>query len=384
MAKRTRERKRDRPGRDKGRSRDREKRSSSSSSGGGGVWRSRLKKLAKLLLLLALGGLIYLLWPGPGEKLPQKAAKAKAYLESLISGKSIQETLARLTGGEAAKKPPGKPARTHTVEDGESLWTIANQGKLVKHPWEWRDILLQNKDKIDYPFHSQAGGGWKVVLKKGAKLAVRSGGAGPTPAGPAENRYALQLASLPPSQLSLAVETVKSLLESGQYAYLYRTEVNGQVSYRIRTGLYDGREEADQARQDLMARFAGTEVLKGPYYLVAMQGRDSSEKIQYGAQLNKPWVLELPQRDSHAQALEDLARVRTQGDLAYLFQQQDVDSGQFIYTTRVGYYTTYQEAHAALNRIQANHPEAEGAHPVKVSSFSEALPGQTLTFTPPK
>ncbi|HEX7926452.1 MAG TPA: LysM domain-containing protein, partial [bacterium] len=70
-------------------------------------------------------------------------------------------------GAAASNAQPGlidNAEHTHTVKAGENLWSIAKQGGLVTNPWEWRTILVQNRDKISYAFISEDDGAWKVMV----------------------------------------------------------------------------------------------------------------------------------------------------------------------------------------------------------------------------
>ena len=121
--------------------------------------------IGALALLIGLGvAWFFLVRPsGSGEGGPLRIVK-----DFLPTGK-----------GDAGKgaKPTGPVLEgTHTVKAGENLWSIAKQGDLVTNPWEWRTILVQNKDKISYAFISEEDGAWKVMVEEGKVLKVKAPG----------------------------------------------------------------------------------------------------------------------------------------------------------------------------------------------------------------
>ena len=146
------------------------------------------------------------------------------------------------------------PSRTYTVQDGDNLWAIARKGELVDNPWEWRNIVVQNKDKIEYAFVSQDTGDWKVMVEKGQTLEVRAPRP-PDPNKPVKKKLALQLLSAPESHMARALKIVKMLLNDGYYAYLYRIEVKGQQYYRVRVGFFANKGAAERTGAEINERY---------------------------------------------------------------------------------------------------------------------------------
>ncbi len=331
----------------------------------------------------------FLIWGGVGG-VAVLAGLALAWYFLVPPGALREGGLLRVTkdflpaGSEAAKGPAKSAAdaeRTHTVQPGENLWSIAKKGDLVSTPWEWRTILVQNKDKISYAFISEEDGVWKVMVEEGKELKVRP--PTHTAQGAADKQYAVQVLTVPETRLQYATDVVKTLLADGQYAYLYRRDFGGKSWYRIRAGFFPTQEQARQAGEAIVAKYADQKLFKEFWVMLPSHRELRGELIDFGAQQVKPWVAQLPDRDSHAKALEDLRLLSPESDFVYISQRRDKDSGKFVYRTRVGFFTDEQKAKEFIARKTGTLPLLAEAKAVKVETFEEALPGQNLKLGKP-
>jgi hypothetical protein len=292
-----------------------------------------------------------------------------------------------LPSGKPATDKGGKPGavpgveQRHTVKSGENLWSIAKQGDLVSNPWEWRTILVQNKDKISYAFISEEDGAWKVMVDEGKELKVRSPGYNPD--GVTGKHYAVQVLTVPQSRLKYATEVVKSLLSDGQYAYLYRRDFGGKSWYRIRAGFFATPEEAQEAGEYILARHADKKMFKEYWVTLPSQRELRGELIEFGAQQVKPWVVELPERDTQGKALEDLRALSTETDFVYISQRKDKDSGKFAYRTRIGFFGSEKTAQDFIAKKKGGIALVAEGKARKVETFEETLPGQNLRLGKP-
>lgn len=302
----------------------------------------------------------------------------------------IQNLLGRFTGPavEEGDRPPGeappRETRTYTVRDGDNLWAIARKGELVDNPWEWRSIVVQNRDKIDYTFVSEETGEWKVMLEKGQTLEVTPPPP-PDPTVPVKKKYALQLMSAPESNLNGALKIVKMLLADKYYAYLYRIEIDGTQYYRIRVGFFETKFEAEQAGEKIHERYGERNIFPDRFMVFLPSFREMrGERLDFGVQKNKPWVIEFPQRATHEKALEDLKKISSGTDFAYIAQKKDKITGLFLYRTRVGFFPTADEAKAVIQgRRQGKNGLWSKARVIGLHRFQEALPGQQVKFGGP-
>ena len=332
--------------------------------------------LGLLILVLGAGGVYYFLY--------------RSDVDSESRFQAVKDFIARVKPG--AEKPPiGPPRReeeaaegeerTHIVKEGENLWAIARKGKLVENAWQWKQIVTQNKEKIDFAFVSEETGEWKVLVEPGQELKVRQVKEAPSgPPGPVKKKFALQLLSVPLTQRAYAVEVVKKLLAEGHYAYLYRADVNGNSSYRIRAGFYESEAEAHEAEAGIRARIGEKKLLPEKFWVVVPSDRElRGEMFEYGVQRSRPWVIELPHRESHSAALKDLRKVFPTSDFAYIAQAKDSLSGLFVYSTRIGFFSDQDEAESFIrNRGDAQDGLWRKAKVMTVKSFGESLPGQTV------
>ena len=292
-----------------------------------------------------------------------------------------------------AGQPPAapesaKPAeRTHTVKAGESLWKIAKQGELVDSAWDWRTILVQNRDKIQYTFLSESDGGWKVMVEEGQELKVK-GDPSPAPPGaegPAGRLYAVQVLTVPDTRLERAVSLVRMLMTDGQFAYLYRKEADGKRWFRIRVGFYRSAEEAKRAGEALLARYGDRKVFKEFWVMLPSELELKGGHLDYGVQQARPWVVELPQRGTHRESLEDLRKVSAASEFVYIAQKRDgaATPPHYIYRTRIGFFSSEDEVRAFIAAQKDAAPLLGEGQAVKLESFEEALPGQNLRLGKP-
>ncbi len=279
-----------------------------------------------------------------------------------------------------------KDVRTYTVQDGDNLWAIARKGELVESPWQWRDIVVQNKDKIDYTFVAQDSGHWKVLLEKGQTLSVTARPP-PDPDAPVKKKFALQLLSAPEPNLNRALKIVRMMLGDGYYAYLYRIEVKGEQVYRVRVGFFETKALAEKAGKQIHARYAGKKIFPDKYMVFLPSFREMrGERLYYGVQKTRPWVIEFPHRETHAKALDDLKAVSQVSEFAYISQRKDPLSGLFLYRTRVGFFASADNAKELIKQQGKGKGTLwSQARVTSLQKFSEALPGQRVKVAaPPK
>ncbi|MDH5753206.1 MAG: SPOR domain-containing protein [Deltaproteobacteria bacterium] len=265
---------------------------------------------------------------------------------------------------------------SYEVQHGDNLYSIAQKGSLVENSWEWRRIMVQNRDKIDYAFISEEDPQWKVVMAEGQELTVSEEQVFP-PRLPTEGKkYSVQLVSLPDNSYRRGVKVASSLISDGYYAYVYRADAGGKSVYRIRSGLYNSEEEARMVADEIRMRYQEHNWFPdAPWISVPEEAELLGEMLDFGALLINPWVITVTSRDKHSEALADMKQIKNGGIFAYLSQGRDT-SGRFVYRTRVGYFPSKGEA----EKVIADHkgPLWETAVPEMVIRFEEASPGQLL------
>ncbi|MEE8433817.1 MAG: SPOR domain-containing protein [bacterium] len=270
--------------------------------------------------------------------------------------------------------------RSHQVKPGESLWGIAKMGELVDNAWEWRTILLQNADKIDYAFISaedisEGKGAWMVMLPAGLELTVTQPLVSEYSGKMKGRKWIFQLAAVSEARVNKAISVVRILMRDGYYANLERFEQGDKVWYRIRSGFYDSEEAASETAEEIRERYLEENLFPHtPLIFRASSEERSGRGMVFGAQLANPWVIELARRDSHREALRDLHRVKGSGKLAYIWQTLDAPDGPYVYQVRIGFFGSEEEASDVF--AGKNEGFWEDARSIRIESLVESLPGQ--------
>lgn len=291
-------------------------------------------------------------------------------------------------------KSESNPAdeNSYIVEEGDSLWKIAQKKAVLGDPWKWKTILIQNKDKINYTIVSEETGQWKVMVDAGKKLVIKpkeTSTANVSFDRSRKKKFALQLLSMNTDQLEKAVDIVKFLIKDGYYAYLYRTREKiktsrgiSQYFYRIRVGFFETENEALNIGREIINRYWDLNIFSNDYWAVLPSYRElNGELIDFGIQRNKPWIIQLAQTSSREDAIHNLSRISSLVDFSYISQKKNQD-GTHLYRTRVGFYETRQEANTALEKIKTTTKKSfSDAKVLELRHVMESAPGQSTGET---
>jgi hypothetical protein len=191
--------------------------------------------------------------------------------------------------------------------------------------------------------------------------------------------------TVPDTRLERAMRIVHQLIADGHFAYLYRKEADGKRFYRIRVGFYPTPEYAMQAGESILAKYAAQKVFKEYWVMRPSDLELQGGHLDYGMQEARPWVVELPQRDSHHDALEDLRKVASASEFAYIAQKRDGSStpARYIYRTRIGFFASEGQAKDFIAAHKGTADVLSQGEPVRVKNLQEALPGQNMRLGKP-
>lgn len=278
--------------------------------------------------------------------------------------------------------------QSYIVERGDSLWAIAQKKDLLDNPYEWKTILVQNKNKIDYTIISEETGSWKVIIEAGRKLKIK-----PRKVEKADlisqkgkKRYALQLMSLELDKMDEAINIVKMLIQDGYYAYLYKTREkiqtrsgkSSQYFYRIRTGFFVTEQEARTAGEEIFNKYRKLNIFPADYWPVLPSYSElGGELLDFGVQRTKPWIIQLSEYRSRKEAIETLKLITGLADFAYISQRKHKEEG-FEYRVRTGFFEQAVQARKQLDFIQRKLGNIfKKARVMEIKNLNESLPGQT-------
>lgn len=303
------------------------------------------------------------------------------------------------TPDETAEEPTEEPReftseekeKSFIVEEGDSLWKIAQRKDILNDPRKWKTILIQNREKINYTIFSEETGQWKVIVDAGKRLVFKpqeTNKASTSFDRTRKKRYAVQLMSLNVDQLEKAVDIVKMLIQDGYHAYLYRTRekikppgsAEPQYFYRIRVGFFETEQEALAVGEEVAYRYEGEHIFPPDYWAVLPSYSElNGELIDFGIQRNKPYIIQLGVRNSREEAIEDLKTITSLVDFSYISQKRNPeDESAFLYRLRVGFFETNAEAQKILDKIQSSTRDRyEDAKIMEIRHVVETAPGQT-------
>ncbi len=314
--------------------------------------------------------------------------------QMIIEGLSDQQALVEeevATEDQAPYDPESE--NSYIVEEGDNLWKIAEKHDAVNDPWQWKTILIQNRDKINYTIVSADTGKWKVMIDPGRRLIVKPKETEKTSTSfnkSRKKRFALQLMSLNLDQLETAIDIVKLLIKDDYYAYLYRTreKIRSQSTgtlqyfYRIRVGFFTTESEAKNIGAEILERHREKMIFSDEYWAVLPSYRElSGELIDFGIQRTKPWIIQVAERENRADAISDLSKLTSLVEFSYISQKKNPERG-YQYRIRAGFYETKADAQAALAAIQSQsqdqftNPKIFETHHVM-----ESAPGQSTGET---
>jgi cell division septation protein DedD len=300
------------------------------------------------------------------------------------SGKVAQSPTAPKSSGDEEGE------QSFIIEEGDSLWKIAQRKDVLGDPRKWKTILIQNREKVNYTIFSEETGQWKVMVDAGKRLVYR-----PTEMAKAstsfdrtrKKRFAVQLMSLNTDQLEDAVDIVKFLITDGYHAYLYRTRdkikppsaSKTQYFYRIRVGFFETEREALLAGEEIAYRYESKRIFPLDYWAVLPSYSElNGELIDFGIQRSKPWIIQLGVRNSRQEAIDDMKDIMSLVDFSYISQKEN-PAGGFMYRIRVGFFETKQEAGNTLKNIQATTGNRHyDAQILEIKHVMESAPGQTV------
>ncbi len=285
--------------------------------------------------------------------------------EELFGTDSGESTQAQVSAETLTDQEPAyEGERSFIMEEGDSLWKIAQRKEILGDPRKWRTILIQNREKINYTIFSEETGQWKVMVDAGKRLVFKPMETSKTKTSfdrTRKKRYAVQLMSLNTDQLEKAVDIVKFLITDGYHAYLYRTRdkikppsaEKAQYFYRIRVGFFETEQEALDVGEEIAYRYERKHIFPMDYWAVLPSYSElNGELIDFGIQRNKPFIIQLGVRNSRQEAIEDLKMISTLVDFSYISQKQNADD-EFLYRLRVGFFETEQDAQKTLSKIQS-------------------------------
>ena len=242
------------------------------------------------------------------------------------------------------------------VETSNELWNIVTASNKENEGSQWQTILILNNHKWDYTILPIDSGQWKIVKTENKLRVHLTGDMEEEQDGVSrqhKGKYAMQMLSVEQKYFARALKVVQDLVHDGYYAYLHRTREKFEDKhwFRVRVGFFESVEEAQAMGQEIYFRYRDVIVLPNNYWAVLPSPRElNDELVDFQAQQNKPWLLELPLYDSRENAIKDLPDLTNIADFAYLAYK--LEAGKIQYRMRIGFFETQDEANQLLQQLR--------------------------------
>ena len=238
------------------------------------------------------------------------------------------------------------------IETEEHLWNVITSANEESESARWHTILIQNEYKWDYTILPRDSRMWQIV-QSGKELKIQlmteREDRDDILSRNERGKYAVQILSVERQYFSRVLKILHDLVHDGYYAYMHRSKekFKNNYWYRVRVGFFKTPEAAQRIGEEIYFRYRDIIDLPKNYWAVLPTQRELNlQLVDFQAQRNKPWFVELPLYDSQENAIEDLPELMDISDFAYLAYQNS--KGKIQYRIRFGFFETQDEAQNKL------------------------------------
>lgn len=255
-------------------------------------------------------------------------------------------------------KPEAELVATRLFEVGSGHWQLQQRPYVYTELSKPRVLAVLRQKKLFMPLASGEPGHFSYRIENDSRLTIsQEEGKGKTGQISFDRsrkfRYALQLTSLPASELHTAWPFALQLVHQGFYVYWNRseeprpTEKGEQFLYKLRVGFYESEYETLQLAKELAEAFPEEPMLQGQVWPVLPDyGEVEMEVMDFGVQRSRPWCIDLASYRKLEDALSEMAQAGGYIDMLYLTQKKD--SRGFLYQIEGGFYANRTTALKAL------------------------------------
>ena len=256
------------------------------------------------------------------------------------------------------------------IETEENPWHVLSSSSEKNESEGWHTILIQNEYKLNYTILPRDSRMWQIT-QSDTELKIRL----MNEVSDQENiltrkereKYAVQILSVERQHFGKALQVLHYLVHDGFYAYMHRTKQKFENKYwfRIRVGFFKTTEAAQSIGEEIYFRYRDEIDLPKNYWAVLPTQRELNRQlIDFQAQRNKPWFVELPLYDSQEKAIEDLPELIEISVFSYLAYK--IMDKKVRYRIRLGFFETREEAQNRTGRLRMIRESLAHAHPVKL------------------
>ena len=317
---------------------------------------------------------------------PVSRDRTTTAIEPVVSSPIEEETKPEVVrAGSETETEYELPVQSAEIEE-ETIITPVSQGALIEteeNPWHvlsspseknesegWHTILIQNEYKLNYTILPRDSRMWQIA-QSDSELKIRLMNEGSDQENiltrKEREKYAVQILSVERQHFGKALQVLHYLVHDGYYAYMHRTKQKFENKYwfRIRVGFFKTTEAAQSIGEEIYFRYRDEIDLPKNYWAVLPTQRELNRQlIDFQAQRNKPWFVELPLYDSQEKAIEDLPELIEISVFSYLAYK--IMDKKVRYRIRLGFFETREEAQNRTGRLRMVRESFAHAQPVKL------------------
>jgi len=275
--------------------------------------------------------------------------------------------------------------------ENKDAFQVVNRHQTYEEPKTWRLYMVQRGQLIIPALFANLPDRWSPLVMEEKKLSIHLAKKGSTMAGMVsfdrerKMKFALQLNSLPATDVVAALPFLRTLAEEGYYAYLYRTEQTlkkrgfkkTQFFYQLRIGFFAGESDAMTVADEVKERFNDAKLITDQQWPVYPKYQEiSGDLLDFRILRNQPWMIHLPPTANESDVFAQLKSASIHAPASYVLQR--LFRGRLQYRIRIGFFETKDIAKKMLQKLHDSNPGKFKGAQISKSRLSILAPETVL------